>query len=146
MTKTIIVAQGMCSPIRGKLLTLFQPYGFKNIRVKGFSVSPAGYGRDGATFAAGLPVLWNIGEVTVSDASAKWAEYLICRSRQFRLMSTPLDPRNEVWASRYETLPRAWTQTGCKRPKAAGATPARAAPRPKRAGGWRAWLGWLLSA
>jgi hypothetical protein len=116
MTQTIIVAQGMCSPIRGKILTLFRPYGFKNLKVKSYSVSSAGYGRDGATFAAGARVDYNVAEITVSDASARWAEYLICRAKVFRLMSTPLDPRNEVWASKWDTLPRAWTQPDCKPP------------------------------
>lgn len=116
MSKTIIVAQGMCSPIRAKVLTLFEPYGFKDLSVKSYSVSPTGYGQDGATFAKGSRVLWNVAEVTVSDAAARWAEYLICRSKQYRLMSKPIDPRNEAWAAKWDTLPKAWTQPGCKPP------------------------------
>ena len=134
MSKTIVVAQGMCSPIRNKVLTLFQPYGFKNLHVKSYSVSGAGYGRDGATFAKGAFVDYNVAEITVSDASAKWAEYLICRAKIFRLMSTPLDPRNEQWAAKWDDLPRAWTQSECRRPKEAKAPPKRAATRQRRSG------------
>jgi hypothetical protein len=31
-----------------------------------------------------------------------------------RLLSTPLEPRNRQWAAKWNSLPPAWRQAGCK--------------------------------
>lgn len=130
MTK-IIVSQGMCSPIRGQVLTLFDPYGFKRLRVESYALTESGRrGQDGVGYVDNEPVQCNVAEIHVSPQAARWAEYLICRSGKFLLMSQPIDPRNEVWAAKWKHLPPAWRQSGCKAPAA------KPAPKKKRRSFW----------
>jgi hypothetical protein len=112
-TRTIVVAQGMCSPIRNQVLTLLNPYGVVIHGLDTYSISSRGRGADGATYAKGQYVQANVAELTVSDQAAKWVEYLICRSKKFRLMTKPLDARNQIWAEKWDTLPKKWQQNGC---------------------------------
>ena len=110
----IIVAQGMCAPIRPQVLTALQPYGFKPLSVESYAQAEDGRrAKDGALVIGNDRPQCNVAEITVSDAAARWCEYVLLRSHQFRLMSKPLDPRNELWAAKWGTLPRAWTQVGC---------------------------------
>lgn len=62
----------------------------------------------------------NIAEVTVSDAAATWAEYLLCRSDLFWLLSKPIDKRNVKWAAKWNgEMPEPWVEAGCKVTQAA---------------------------
>lgn len=112
MTK-IVVAVGCCTPARTKVLTLLEPYGFKGVQVTSYSQNHLGRGKDGAIEIKGEMVTANVAEIEVSSQAARWAEYLICRSKQFRLLSKPVDPRNQRWAAKWNTLPKAWRQAGC---------------------------------
>ena len=110
----IIVAQGMCAPIRPQVLTALQPYGFKPLHVESYAQAEDGRrARDGALVIGNDRPQCNVAEITVSDAAARWCEYVLLRSHKFQLMSRPLDTRNETWAAKWNTLPRAWTQAGC---------------------------------
>lgn len=122
---TIIVAAGLCSAIRPKLLTAFPPERYPNVRIKAW-----GEGHwhqecaDDMVFPdSDIWVKRHIAHVEVNgDASfAKWAEYVVCRliaadGGNMRLMSRPLEPRNEQWAAKWSTLPEPgeWRQAGCK--------------------------------
>ena len=110
----IIVAQGMCAPIRPQVLTALQLYGFKGLHVESYAQAEDGRrAKDGALVIGNDRPQCNVAEITVSDAAARWCEYVLLRSHKFQLMSKPLDPRNELWAAKWATLPRAWTQAGC---------------------------------
>jgi hypothetical protein len=80
-------------------------------------------------------------DVRGDESFAKWVEYVICRLMSAQpgtmmLMSTPLEPRNAKWASKWDTLPAPgeWRQAGCKHkpPKPAGKAQAQAQPQTKR--------------
>ena len=110
----IIVSQGMCSPIRPQVMTALKPYGFNPLHVEAYAQSDDGQrAKDGAVLIGNDRPLCNVAEITVSDAAARWCEYVLLRSHKFQLMSRPLDTRNETWAAKWNTLPRAWTQAGC---------------------------------
>ena len=94
MSRTIIVGWGQCAPMRNKdVLTALTPYGVR-VRSLTIDVQPEG----------------SIANVTVSDEAAAWAEYLLCRSGRFGLMSKPIDARNIEWGAKWHTLP---VQRGC---------------------------------
>ncbi len=119
----IIVSQGMCSPIRPQVMTALKPYGFNPLHVEAYAQSDDGQrAKDGAVLIGNDRPLCNVAEITVSDAAARWCEYVLLRSHKFQLMTPPLDPRNERWAAKWGTLPRAWTQTGCSAQAAQPAT------------------------
>lgn len=113
----IIVAQGICSPLRPKLVATFAPYGFKGLTIDAWSQDEDGTNRrtDGDSLA---PL--HVAVVSVRPQAAVWAEYVICRhiaanpTVGMRLMSRPLDPRNLKWAAKWRDLPPAWRQPGCK--------------------------------
>jgi len=110
----IIVSQGMCSPIRPQVMTALKPYGFNPLHVEAYAQSDDGQrAKDGAVLIGNDRPLCNVAEITVSDAAARWCEYVLLRSHKFQLMTPPLDPRNETWAAKWNTLPRAWTQAAC---------------------------------
>ena len=103
MSKTIVIAQGACSPIRPKVLTALKPYGYK-VGHK-FEIESYSLGYDWERGEDGKPIDqdWsktqaNVAEITVSDARASWTEFLICCTGAFQLMSPPIDPRNQIWA------------------------------------------------
>lgn len=140
----IIVAAGLCSAIRPKLLTALPPERYPNIKITAW-----GEGHwhipcpDSQVFPdADIWVKKHIAHVDVrgDESFAKWVEYVICRlmSAQpgtMHLMSSPLEPRNAKWAAKWDTLPAPgdWKQAGCKNkpPKQDGKT-AQSQPRPKR--------------
>lgn len=131
MSRTIIVANGMCAAIRPQVLTALKPYGFNPLHVESYAQTEDGRrAEDGATLIGNDRPLCNVAEVTVSSAAARWCEYVLLRSKRFSLMSRPLDERNEVWAAKWNTLPRAWSQAGCStqapQQHAPSAPPARA--------------------
>lgn len=116
MMAEIIVAQGICSAIRPKLLTALGPYGFKNLQIQAWAQDEDGTNR--RSDEDSLAPL-HVAQITVSDQAAEWCEYLICRYSAaypgfgFRLMSKPINPKNQRWAAKWNTLPKAWRQEGC---------------------------------
>jgi hypothetical protein len=114
-----MVMAAMCTPARGKVLTALKPYGFTeghNLGLNAYSLSQSGKrGQDGnlASLAADDLTIGNVVEVTVRPQAAAWAEYLLCRTRQFQLLSTPLEPRNEQWAIKHDGMPKPWKEKGC---------------------------------
>lgn len=130
----IIVAAGLCSAIRPKLLTALPPERYPNVRITAW-----GEGHwhipcpDKTPFPdADIWVKKHIAQIDVEgDLSfAKWVEYVVCRlmaaenphhaagngGAQLYLMSTPLDARNIKWAAKWDSLPDPgeWVQFGCK--------------------------------
>ena len=107
----IMIAQGICSPMRPKVLATLAPYGFRAVTVTAWAQDEDGANRrsDDDSLA---PL--HVCVVSVNRQAARWCEYVLLRNKLFRLMSRPLDPRNQKWAARWNTLPRAWRQEGCK--------------------------------
>lgn len=130
---SIVVAAGLCSAIRPKLLTALPPERYPNVKITAW-----GEGHwhipcpDGQVFPDDDPwVKKHVAHIQVNgDATfAKWCEYVVCRllaadGGNMYLMSTPLEPRNAKWAAKWDTLPAPsdWKQAGCKHspPKQAG--------------------------
>lgn len=132
----IYAAHGICSAIRPKLLTALGPYGFRNLQIEAWAQDEDGRNRrsDEDSMAA-----LHVARITVNDAAAEWCEYLVCRyaaaypGTGLRLMSKPLNPRNQRWAAKWDTLPPCWRQKDCKvvlppQPSKAGKRPARRQP------------------
>lgn len=146
---TIIVAAGLCSAIRPKLLTAFPPERYPNVRITAW-----GEGHwhipcpDSQVFPdADAWVKRHIAHIDVTGAPsfAKWVEYVACRAMSadngktgtMVLVSKPLDARNEQWAAKWNTLPAPgeWRQAGCKHtpPQQQGKPqPAKRTTRPAR--------------
>ena len=128
----IIIAHGICSPIRPKVATALGPYGVQ-YNAECWAQDEDGTHRrtDGDSMAA-----LHVAQITVSPQAAVWAEYLLCRYMTanpgvgMRLLSTPLDKRNQRWAARHDRLPRAWRQEGCKTQLPQAASTARKARTP----------------
>lgn len=134
MSKTINVAWGLCAPMRPQhVLPLLEPYHVRIERLEMYRES---------THTGAL--------VTVSDAAAKWTEYLLCRSGKFSLLSKPLEPRNIQWAEKWQTIP---IQRGCNAHKMEGTVrgtmgqmpatwddKAKQAKQTKQTGGVLGWL------
>ena len=125
----IIIAHGICSPIRPKVTATLDPYGVQ-YTINAWTEDEAGTnpGPDSDSMA------WrHVAVVRVNPQAAKWAEYLLCRYMAanpgvgMRLLSTPLDARNQRWAAKWDKLPRAWKQEGCNAvpAKRAARTPAK---------------------
>ncbi len=151
---TIVVAAGLCSAIRPKLLTALPPEQYPSVRITAW-----GEGHwhipcpDMTVFPdSDIWVKRHIARIEVNGdiTFAKWCEYVICRliateagkekSQQtgyLYLMSKPLEPRNERWAAKWDTLPAPgdWKQGGCKNviPKQKGAKQAPPAKAKKAA-------------
>jgi len=125
---TIIVAAGLCSAIRPKLLTALPPERYPNIKITAW-----GEGHwhipcpDSQVFPDADPwVKRHIAHIDVTGAPsfAAWVEYVACRAINadngktgtMYLMSRPLNPDNLKWAAKWDTLPSQgeWRQTGCK--------------------------------
>lgn len=146
---TIVVAAGLCSAIRPKLLTALPPKQYPNIKITAWG---EGHWRipcpDMTPFPdADIWVKKHIAQIVVNGdvTFAKWVEYVICRllaadGGNMYLMSQPLEPRNAKWAAKWDTLPAPgeWKQTGCKHkiPKQQ-AEPKQAARRAQRRTSWR---------
>lgn len=100
-------------------------------------------------------------EVSVSDAYANWAEYLLLR-HGYQRIGALLNPKNQVWAQKYLDLAAAgacWQQPGCRtkiKDAVAGELVVSAPPpswqaqravggeRRRREPGWLSWLRELL--
>lgn len=117
--KTIIVAKALCSPARDAVTRTLQPYGV--LHTIEHYADP--------TLNAAMQAV----AVNVNDQAATWAEYLLLRSGEFRLLSTPLDSRNKQWAGQWRgKMPQPWVEKGCKPPK------------PKQAAQRRGWFSQLF--
>lgn len=121
---TIIVAAGLCSAIRPKLLTALPPAKYPNIKITAWG---EGHWHQNCPDSKVFPdadawVKKHVAHVDVcgSESFVKWVEYVVCRviaaepSGNMHLMSRPLEPRNVKWAARWDSLPGGWTQNGCK--------------------------------
>ena len=122
-TQTISIAMAICTPARGRVLTALKPYGIKPKRLDTYSLFPDGsHGKDG-TYLDGkdenggkIYATRFCADITVSNESAKWVEYLCCRAG-WELLSKPLDARNQGWAAKWGgTMPRPWIGDGCNVP------------------------------
>ncbi len=95
MTTDIEIGWGACAPMRHKhVLTALTPYG---VEVKKLKINVSNEG--------------SRAKVTVNDAQAREAEYWLCRSGLFALLSVPIDARNIEWGAQWHTLP---AQRGCE--------------------------------
>jgi hypothetical protein len=153
---TIIVAAGLCSAVRPRLLTALPPEKYPSVRITAW-----GEGHwhvdcsDWQVFPDDDPwVKRHIAhiDVTGADSFAAWVEYVACRAiatekggaGAMYLLSKPLNPRNLKWAAKYDSLPSSstvWRQPGCqaqahtppKQHTAKAAAPAKTTqPRAKR--------------
>lgn len=117
-TRTITVAKPYCSPARYIITATFQQYG---VKLYGYSeaarmVNPlmvlkmtgkiAGDG--GLVIPNALPVA-QVATVTVSEAAAAWAEYLLMRTGRLYVVPPYVNRRNEQWAARHGgRMPPQW--------------------------------------
>jgi hypothetical protein len=142
VSKTIVIASGLCSAIRDHVLTAFPPKQYPTLQItawgEGHYYIPC---PDGQTFPdSDIWVKRHIAHITVpgDDSFAVWVEYVLCRYMAanpdvgMRLMSAPLEPRNAKWAAKWATLPPNWRQTGCSVKLPADAKPP-AKTQPRRA-------------
>lgn len=112
----IVIAHGICSPIRPKVATALDPYGVL-YNLECWAQNEDGTNRHTDTDSM-APL--HVACITVNPQAAVWAEYLLCRYMAanpgvgMRLLSTPLDKRNKTWAAKWGSLPPAWRQAGCK--------------------------------
>ena len=126
----IVIAHGICSPIRPKVATALDPYGVL-YRAECWAQNEDGTNRHTDTDSM-APL--HVATITVNPQAAVWAEYLLGRYMAanpgvgMRLLSTPLDKRNRTWAAKWGSLPPAWRQDGCKAVAPTG--PAQPAKRP----------------
>jgi hypothetical protein len=129
---TIVVAAGLCSAIRPKLLTALPPKRHPSVQITAW-----GEGHwhipcpDGTPFPDSDPwVKKHIANIDVNGdlTYVKLIEYIVCRLIEMEnkkpaeqqtgylyLMSTPLEPRNQKWAAKWDSLPDPgeWRQPGC---------------------------------
>lgn len=129
----IVVGKGICTPIRGAVLTALQPYGVR------FSMHTYGRGLGGEITADGVSGAYiYIAEIVVSQRAAAWTEYLLCRTTQFSLLSKPIDKRNMKWAARHNgVMPKAWVEPGCKIKQPGQGKPAK--KQAKQKAWWQLW-------
>lgn len=122
-TTDIVIAQGLCSAIRPKVLTAFPPDKYPGIKITAWG---EGHWHMPVPDTMPMPdddpwVKKHIARVSVEgDLSfAIWCEYVLCRLIQstpdawLYLMSVPLEPRNQKWAAQWDTLPDGWRERGC---------------------------------
>lgn len=129
------IAHGICSPIRPKLLTALEPYGVV-FAAECWAQNEDGTNRhsDGDSMA---PL--HVARIAVNPQAAVWAEYLLCRYMAanpgvgMRLMGKALDKRNARWAARWDAMPKAWRQAGCRAVAPTG--PAASVKPPRKSAG-----------
>ncbi len=132
--KTIVVAAGLCSAIRPKLLTALPPKRHPSVTITAWGLGhwhlPC---PDNQEFPdADIWVKKHVAQIDVDGdiTYAKLVEYIVCRLIEVEnkkqvagnggawmyLMSKPLEPRNLVWAAKWDSLPDPgeWVQSGCK--------------------------------
>jgi len=117
-TRTITVAKPFCSPARNIITGALQPYGVKihSIRERTRTVMPRAWLRqqriqvDDLEDVVGKPVpVATIAKVTVNEAAAGWAEYLLLRTGKLYVPGQYVNKRNADWAARHGgKMPPAW--------------------------------------
>lgn len=124
----IILATGLCSAVRHKLLTAFPPERYPSVRITAWG---EGHWHIPCPDSTPFPDddIWvkrHFAQIDVTGAPsfAKWVEYVACRAitmdnergGTMALLSTPLDARNIKWAAKWDSLPDPgeWVQFGCK--------------------------------
>lgn len=109
MTVKIVVAAALCTPTRTHIRAALDDYG---VRYK----IGAEYWGDlvGQPLRGASEMYLQVAEVLVSEAAAKWTEYLLLRTNKLRLISKPLDKRNLQWALKWGgAMPKPWVEPGC---------------------------------
>lgn len=119
-TRTIVVAKPYCSPARHIVTGALEPYG---VKLYGFSEAarmgnPLDLIRGSAAITmsrvkdipAMLPIS-QVAHVTVSEAAASWAEYLLLRTGKLYRVGPYINRRNAVWAVKHGgQMPPAWDE------------------------------------
>lgn len=134
-TRTITVAKPYCCPARSIITKALQPYGVKihgiserteKAELRGFLRRMKVEARtwDNLKFGPGA-VIWLpmaiVAEVTVNEAAAGWAEYLLLRTGKLYVPGRYVNAKNAAWAERHGgQMPPAWNEkkpwieTSCK--------------------------------
>lgn len=110
----ITVAVGYCTPIRHQVLTALEPY---KVVVHHLDAWGEYDDRDGKVSDDDKMAHKHIAKITVNTRAAEWVEYLLLRTKRYALVSKPINPQNEVWAAKWQTMPRGWRQVGCDAPQ-----------------------------
>ena len=117
-TRTITVAKPYCSPARDCVMTALKPYGVRvfDYHEAARMANPLAVlrmtakiaGDVGLTVPNALPIA-QVAHVTVSEAAAAWAEYLLLRTGKLYRVGPYVNRRNEAWAARHGgRMPPAW--------------------------------------
>ena len=119
-TTTLTFAKPYCSPARHIVTGALEPYG---VKVYGFSeaarmTNPLTVLKMTSQIASGsglviphaLPVA-QVATVTVSEAAAAWAEYLLLRTAKLYRVGPYINKRNQQWAAQHGgQMPPAWDE------------------------------------
>lgn len=116
-TRTIVMAKPYCSPARDIVTGTFERYGVRlhgyreEVKSIGFRALMRSFGVknfDEAFANTTLP-LAQIAHITVSEAAAAWAEYLLLRTGKLYVPGQYVDKRNAAWANKHGgKMPTAW--------------------------------------
>lgn len=122
-TRTITVAKPYCAPARNIITGALQPYGVKihaiserteKAELRGFLRRMKVEARtwDNLQYGPGA-VIWLpmaiVAEVTVNEAAAGWAEYLLLRTGKLYVPGRYVNSKNAEWAERHGgQMPPAW--------------------------------------
>ena len=119
-TTELTFAKPYCSPARGIIEPVLAKYG---VKVYGYHeaarmANPLNLLRSGQnlpgdmffTFPNALPVA-QVATVTVSEAAASWAEYLLMRTAKLYRVGPYINRRNQAWAAKHGgKMPPAWDE------------------------------------
>lgn len=119
-TRTITVAKPYCSPARGIIEPVLAKYG---VKMYGYQEAPRMTnpltvlaltsripGTSGYKIPNALPVA-QVATVTVSEAAAAWAEYLLLRTGKLYRVGPYVNKRNQQWAAQHGgQMPPAWDE------------------------------------
>lgn len=119
-TRTITVAKPYCSPARDSVMTALNLYGVRifdyheAVRMANpltvLKMTAKVAGDAGLTVPNALPIA-QVAHVTVSEAAAAWAEYLLLRTGKLYRVGTYINQRNEQWAAWHGgQMPPAWNE------------------------------------
>jgi hypothetical protein len=123
--RTLTVAKPYCFPARSIITGALQPYGVKihNIREQVIKVSLLDFARrmkielktfENLKFGPAAPIFLPMAvhaQVTVNEAAAAWAEYLLLRTGKLYVPGRYVDPRNQQWAEKHGgRMPPAWNE------------------------------------
>lgn len=119
-TTELTFAKPYCSPARGIIEPVLAKYG---VKVYGYSEAPRMTnpltvlkmtsripGDSGARLPSTLPIA-QVATVTVSEAAASWAEYLLMRTAKLYRVGPYINKRNQQWAAQHGgQMPPAWDE------------------------------------